>query len=256
MNSYRQLNSMVNLCFLDASKAFDRVNHGVLFDRLKERGVPVSIVKLLSNWYSKQKMCVRWGSTCSEVFTVTNGVRQGGILSPYLFNVYMDELSVKLNRCVTGCCLNGKTVNHLMYADDLVLISPSSRGLQGLLDVCSEFGVSHDVKYNGLKSAVMCCKSQLLKDVQVPTFTIGSTPVAFTDKIKYLGHIITEDLADDDDIERQNRVLFRQGNVLLRKFHMCSTNVKLTLFRTHCSSMYCAHLCWNLKEGDNEEVCH
>ena len=208
-----------------------------------------NIIKLLANWYSLQRMCVRWGSTCSDDFTVTNGVRQGGILSPYLFNVYMDELSVQLHKCMTGCCIGEKTINHLMYADDLVLISPSSRGLQGLLDVCSAFGISHDVKYNGSKSAVMCCKSQLLKDVKVPTFRIGSTPLPFTDKVKYLGHIVTKDLTDDADIQRQNRVLFSQGNVLLRKFHMCSTDVKLTLFRTHCSSMYCAHLWWNFKKG-------
>ena len=54
---------------------------------------------------------------------------------------------------------------------------------------------------------------------------------------KYLGHYITDDLSDDDDINRQRRTLFVRGNIILRKFNMCSLGVKLTLFRTYCSPM-------------------
>jgi len=56
---------------------------------------------------------------------VSNGVRQGGTLSPILFNLYMDELSRRLNDCNTGCMIGGMLVNHIMYADDLVIFSPS-----------------------------------------------------------------------------------------------------------------------------------
>ena len=59
---------------------------------------------------------------------------------------------------------------------------------------------------------------------------------------KYLGHYITDDLSDDDDINRQRRTLFVQGNIILQKFNMCSLSVKLTLFRTYCSPMYTAQL--------------
>ena len=69
----------------------------------------------------------------SRTFTATNRVRQGGILFPYLFNVYMDDLSCALNRCPTGCLAGGKVINHLMYADDLVLLCPSAVGLSKLL---------------------------------------------------------------------------------------------------------------------------
>ncbi len=62
---------------------------------------------------------------------------------------------------------------------------------------------------------------------------------------KYLGHYITDDLSDDDDINRQRRTLFVQGNIILRKFSMCSLGVKLTLFRTYCSPMYTVQLWWN-----------
>ena len=84
-------------------------------------------VRLLVFWYTNQNMCVRWDHIYSDYFGVSNGVRQGGILSPLLFNLYMDDLSDRLNKLKIGCCINGIVVNHIiiMYADDLVLIAPS-----------------------------------------------------------------------------------------------------------------------------------
>ena len=78
-------------------------------------------------------MYVRWAGVLSPGFNVSNGVRQGGILSPYLFNVYMDDLSIALNGCHTGYVppvVDNIPVNHLLYADDLVVFAPSISGLR------------------------------------------------------------------------------------------------------------------------------
>ena len=99
INIYQRLGSSVYLCFFDAPKAFDRINHDTLFQKLVNRNVPAYIVRLLVFWYSHQQMFVKWGNVMSSVFTVSNGVRQGGVLSPYLFNVYMDGLNEMLNTC-------------------------------------------------------------------------------------------------------------------------------------------------------------
>ena len=80
-------------------------------------------------------MHIRWGNTTTSSFFVFNGVKQGGILSPILFNVYMDQLSVKLNASNIGGG-GGVLVNHLCYADDICLISLSSAGMQQLLNIC------------------------------------------------------------------------------------------------------------------------
>ena len=109
-------------CFLDASKAFDRVDHVKLFEKLTKRGVPSYIVRLLIFWYTNQTMCVKWGSSISGMFHVTNGVRQGGILSPYLFSLYVDDLSKELNCLRVGCVMGNMIINHILYADDIVLI--------------------------------------------------------------------------------------------------------------------------------------
>ena len=132
--------------FVDASKACDMVNHRTLFKQLGARGVTGCILRILIYWYKNQDMCIRWGDAYSAKFKVTNGVRQGGdILRPYLFNVYVDELSEELNKCNVGCNLNRHLINHIMYADDLVLIPTSSAGLSQLLHECETFGTRHDI---------------------------------------------------------------------------------------------------------------
>ncbi len=75
---------------MDASKAFDRVNHATLFKLLIERNLPPTVLRFLFSWYRYQKLAVRWNADLSASFNVTNGVRQGGVLSPILFTVYVD----------------------------------------------------------------------------------------------------------------------------------------------------------------------
>ena len=68
-----------------------------------------------------------------------------------------------------------------------------------------------------------------------PVFTVNCSIIGESDEVKYLGHIICNDKSDDDDMMRQRRHLYAQGNVLSRRFHMCSLEVKNVLFRTFCT---------------------
>ena len=91
-----------------------------------DSGMPPIFVRLIVTWYCEQYDCVRWGSTLSPKFNVSNGARQGSILSPLFCNLYMDKLSVTLSKTKVGCALDKTMVNHLAYADDLVILSPSA----------------------------------------------------------------------------------------------------------------------------------
>ena len=84
-------------------------------------------------------MCIRWGNAYSSPFSVSNGVKQGGILSLILFNVYMDDLSDLLNSSNIGGQNGNIFLNHLCYADDLCLTNLSSAGMQKLLGICSKY---------------------------------------------------------------------------------------------------------------------
>ena len=90
------LNSTVNLCALDISKAFDRVNHVKLFSKMMDRNIPVNCILLLSCWYAKSIICVRWGACFSHFVYLETGVRQGSSLSPKLFALFVDNLLVSL----------------------------------------------------------------------------------------------------------------------------------------------------------------
>ena len=136
-------------------------------------------------------------------------------------------------------------MNHLLYADDLVLISPSSAGLKNLLAVCEKFGEDNDMLFNASKSAIMLFKSNSISNFNIPTFKLNDNSIDIVNTFKYLGHNISDSLSDKLDIERQRNKLYAQGNSLIRKFHMCTLETKLLLFTTYCSAMYTVQLWTN-----------
>lgn len=110
--------SKVYMASLDASKAFDRVNHFKLFSTLIKKGLPKIVVKIIVNWYSKLFVVIRWNDYDSTPLTVLSGVRQGGILSPFLFNMYVDCIITALRKSDYGCHLRYLYVGCFLYADD------------------------------------------------------------------------------------------------------------------------------------------
>ena len=167
-----------------------------------DRGVPGYLIRILVFWYANQTMCVRWGSKISNKFKVTNGVRQGSILSPHLFKIYVDDLSVILNSYKIGCSIKNLIINHLMYADDLVLICLSSAGLQTLMEVCQKFGEENDLLFNSKKSAILPFMPNDKKNLRIPRFYLNKESVPIVKSFQYLGHILSKDGTDDLDIER------------------------------------------------------
>jgi len=143
--------STVYFSALDASKAFDRVNHSKLFDKMIERNVPHCFIRVLHNWYSKLVSVVKWNGVFSYPFSVYCGVRQGGVLSPLLFNIYVDDLIHQLEASNYGCYVFGKFFGCIMYADDLLLLSASVTGLQQMLHICHSFAQLNDIIFNHKK---------------------------------------------------------------------------------------------------------
>ncbi len=100
-------------------------------------------------------------------------------------------------------------LNHLMYADDLGIFLPYSGGLQMLLNICSEYSIEADVKYNAIKNVVMIMWSKY-KNTVFPNFILTGAPLSISTEVKYLGHYMTVDFRDDMDINRQCRKLYDQ----------------------------------------------
>ena len=185
-------------------------------------------------------MHIRWGNTVTSSFLVSNGVKQDGIISPILFNVYMDQLSEKLNASNIGGNIGGKLVNHLCYADDICLISLSSVGMQQLLSICDIYAKEHDLLYNGGKSYSLCFKPKC-STFNRPTFTLNHLNIPNVNQSKYLGIVINETNCNPD-LKRQMCKLYANINMLIRKFTKCSPDVKCFLFKSYCSNLYCSIL--------------
>lgn len=141
-----------------------------------------------------------------------------------------------------GCHVNGVCVNNLSYADDMVLLAPSIGALRKLLAVCESYAASHGLTYNVKKSEFMVFKAGTKCPEFVPSVTLNGVPLKRVFNFKYLGHLVTEDLKDDDDMERERRALSVRANMLARRFARCTDAVKVTLFRAYCTSFYSASL--------------
>ena len=173
----------VKLCFLDVSKAFDKLNHYVLFNKLMKRGTPITFIKILFNWYSSINICVQWHHVLSRTFKVTAGVRQGGILSSSLFLIYVDEMLIKLRS--HGCTFFGHPVGAIMYADDLTLISPSVEMLQFMLSLCENELAQLDLKINNTKS--VCLRIGKRFDVNCCDLKTETGVLPWKSETRYLG---------------------------------------------------------------------
>ena len=244
VNHYVQRGSHVFCAFIDFNKAFDNVDYWLLFCDLINNASDKSTylaARLLAYWYSNQKMYIRWQGCVSSPFSVGNGVRQGGILSPFLFRFYVRNIISTITGLGYGCNVGGTFINMLMYADDMVLLAPSWNALQCMLNTLEAIVSSLSMTFNTRKSVCMVfnpvsrnkivCKS-------FPEFKLAGNSLNFVQQFKYVGHIIDNSMSDDADVDREIKKLFTRTNLLIRRFHKCSVTVKTKLFRAYCLCFY------------------
>ena len=125
----------------------------------------------------------------------------------------------------------------MLYTDDIVLFSPSSKWLQKLLDVSYAYGCDNDIQFNPLKSVAIYIdsrKADVFRDL-----TIGGDKLNFVTTFKYIGHIISNDLSDEADMKARVRQMYAKSdnNMLRQRFHFCSTAVKNKLFSTYFNNI-------------------
>lgn len=227
--------SSVFIASLDISKAFDRVNHYKLYKSLLSAGVPLIIVDILSNWYSKTLCAVRWNNCLSALFPVCSGVRQGSCLSPAIFNVFMNLFIVHLRQLNVGCQVCSIYLGCLLYADDLILISPSVTGLQSMLDTCWDTAANLRLEFNVGKCH--CIVIGKFCNALITPMMLGGNEIDWCNSIKYLGVYLLNSRSIKFDINPTKRLFYAACNSIFAHGSGIDEIALLTLQETYSLSV-------------------
>ena len=231
INYYVDHGSRVFCSYLDASKAFDRLVHTGLFSKLIDRGIPKCFLDILVTWYDGLQCRVRWDGFLGSWFSVTAGVRQGGILSPDLYNIYVDELISLLKKRGAGCHIGDIFAAALFYADDICILAPSLKGLQKLLDTCQDFCIKWDICLNVKKTKNMFFGKPLPLDFKP---TLNGNPIDWVTEWKYLGVVVKSGRRFGCSVTERVKSFYRSLNAILRVEGRSDDMVMLRLLEAHC----------------------
>ena len=189
---------------------------------------------ILMSWYANLQCRVRWGDTLSEWFDIKAGVRQGGILSPTLYCIYVDGLVQILKDAGIGCYIRDSFLSILLYADDMCLIAPSLKGLQRLLRLTETFCSTWDIMLNPKKSKNM----QFGKKVDsLPFLQLDGNALEWVSSWKYLGVTLRSHKQFDCCIDEKLKSFYRSANAILRVQGRSNELVMLQLLESHCLSI-------------------
>ena len=193
--------SSLYVCSLDAEKCFDSIWHCGLFFKLMHV-LPDPHWLFLHNWYANTYAQVRWETQFSKRFQISKGMKQGSLISPRLFNIFINDLLTKLGTMNSGFKMNDFHLNVLAYADDLNLISTSAVGLQNLINECEQYAERWKMRFNPLKTNIVCIGKQ--PHIEPPIWRIGNSQVGLSDEALVLGVTFTNTLKSSNHV--QNRI--------------------------------------------------
>ena len=186
-------------CFVDFRKAFDSVSRGRLWDKLSQYGINGPFLSSIQSLYDDYQCCVEVNRYCTPWFEVNNGVKQGCLLSPSLFNLYINDLLEKLCRLGFGVQIGGdsgsvdRKVPALAYADDIVLIAPTPEVLQSMLTILDEWCLNNGIDVNISKTKIMHFRKKR-RPCSSYDFICSNSKIEYCSEYKYLGLWINEHL--------------------------------------------------------------
>ena len=183
---YNQAGSEVYIASLDAQKAFDRLWRDGLFYKLIGK-IPDLFWRAIYNYYEQSKIIVKYDGKKSDPIDICEGVKQGGILSPYLFNFFINDLLTNCTELGVGCSIQGINLSTIAYCDDIMLLSPTASHLKCLLKVCEDYGNEWLITFNAKKSVVLKLGKNGSKLRKKDKFLINDDELSHVDDLVYLG---------------------------------------------------------------------
>ena len=193
--------------------------------------MPLVFLNIIMSWYNGLVCRVKWGNHFSDWFSVTAGVRQGGVLSPNLYCIYVDDLLSKLKSLGKGCYFIGVFAAALFYADDMAILAPSLKGLQLLLDTCGEFCLEWDICLNAKKSRSLYFGKRVYISHPI---TLNGKTIDWADEWIYLGVSLKSSKFFDCSVSERIKKFYRCTNAILRIDGVSNDMVMLGLIEAHC----------------------
>ena len=190
-NTFQNKKGALYLCFVDFKKAFDSVDHKELLHKLATYGIKGNFLKIIASLYSKVKSSVRGADGLTDLFSCSRGVRQGCLLSPLLFALFLNDLNNYISTSSVGVKIGEDSIHSLLYADDLVLIARDPVDLQSQLNALQQFINSLKMEVNISKTKIMVLKNKKRKSRAKPgnefKWYLGNIQVKECESYKYLG---------------------------------------------------------------------
>ena len=245
---YNSNNSNVYACFLDLSKGFDKVNHFKLLEQIWNTKLNMSLKLFMKEFFFNQYAYVEYNNSCSQMRHIGNGVRQGGVNSPLLFNFYLSNMIRDICSSKVGCKLGFSSFAIVAYADDLVALAPTQSSLQLLLNKINFHLSSLDLTVNPSKTKVVVFnkRRKWFMSSKLDIYS-GSAKLDVAQSVQYLGVVLNHNLNNSLDIQRLARGFLRQAFACFHKYGNYPVNIKVFLFRTYCLSLYGSELWFDLK---------
>jgi hypothetical protein len=176
-------------CFVDFSKAFDSIPRDRMFQKLLDIGVTGKFYDIIKYIYEGDQVCIKLDDMITPAIKTIMGVRQGCVLSPLLFNIYMADFPSSLSQNVGVQLTDNSNINCILWADDIILLSESEEGLNILLAELKAYSDTNQLKVNTDKTKCMIFNKtgRLIRR----NFYLGTTRLENVRNYKYLGLIIT-----------------------------------------------------------------
>ena len=252
---YNNNGSNVHACVLDCSKAFDKIRHDILFKKLYDKGLPPILVRIIMQMYLNSSAQVKWDGSISTTFNMSNGVKQGSVISPLFFTLYVDELVQTLEKSGYGCKLGAKYFGILVYADDIFLLSPSFYSLQKMLDICNLFAEDRGLQFNAKKTK---CITFHIKhsdnDENQCVMVLNNDNVKWYTDITHLGHHFNCCLSFKKDTNFRKGQFIQCVNEICTEFGFAHPKCKSKLLQIYGSSFYGSNL-WDLYSKEFVSLC-
>ena len=200
-----EFNRPLYIAFIDLEKAFDRVPRGGLWSKLNQYGIPQQLQRAITSLYRSTTNTVRTGNDAELWFETTAGVRQGSVLSPLLFILYLDLVIKEVAK-------EQRTTNILAYADDIAQLATTEDELQNYMTLWDNTLSKYGLKMNRKKTEILVINRGHL-DV---TITIGGSRLNQVKTFKYLGSTISEDGLIDVEINNRIKIMAQNIGLLYR----------------------------------------